>query len=66
MRRAVKINFKDGSSTLLELSKATSIRSDVGMLHLDRMQDGKWRLIFSEGLVNDFSKIDSLDIVRED
>ena len=65
MRRAIEIKFKDGSSKTLELSKATAIKADIGMLHLDRLPDKNWRLTFSEDITEEFSKIDSFKIIRE-
>jgi hypothetical protein len=65
MRRAVTIKFKDGTYRILELSKATAIRSDIGMLHLDKVKDGTWRLTFSNDVAEDFSKIVSLEMIRE-
>jgi hypothetical protein len=64
-RRAVAIKFKDGTSRILELSKATAIRSDIGMLHLDKFKDGTWRLTFSNDIAEDFSEIMSLEMIRE-
>jgi hypothetical protein len=64
-RKAFEIKFKDGTSTLLELSKATAIKADVGMLHLDRLRDSTWRLTFSDDIAEDFSKIESIGIIRE-
>jgi hypothetical protein len=66
VRRAVRINFKDGSSTTLELSKATEIRAAIGMLHLDKLKDGTWRLTYSSDITKDFSKVVSFEMVRED
>ena len=65
MRRAIEIKFKDGSSKTLELSKATAIKADIGMLHLGRLPDKNWRLTFSEDITEEFSKIDSFKIIRE-
>jgi hypothetical protein len=65
VKRLIEIKFKDGSTKALELSKATAIHVNTGMLHLDEMKDGTWRLTFSDGLADDFSKIESFDIVRE-
>jgi hypothetical protein len=64
-RRAVAVKFKDGTSKIIELSKATAIRSEVGLLHLDKFKDGTWRLTFSNDIAEDFSKITSLDMIRE-
>jgi hypothetical protein len=64
-RRAVAIKFKDGTSKILELSKATAIRSDIGMLHLDKFKDETWRLTFSNDVAEDFSNIMSLEVIRD-
>jgi hypothetical protein len=66
VRRALEIKFKDGSVKTLELCKATSIHVDTGMLHLDELKNGAWRLTFSDGLADDFSKIESFNVIRED
>jgi hypothetical protein len=69
MKRAVVINFKDGTKKELLLSKATAIRNegiDAGMLHLDKLFDGSWRLIFSDEIAKDFSTINSFTMLRED
>ncbi len=63
MRRAIKI---EGLDIELELSKATAITVDKKMIHLDELPDGTFRLIFSKSLVDDFSKIKGLTIIRED
>ncbi len=63
MKRAIRIVKKDGSFKDLELVKATSIKADVGMLHLDKLRKG-WRLIFSEDIEEDFSKIERFEIIR--
>jgi hypothetical protein len=49
----------------LELSKATAIQGKKKMIHLDELEDGTWRLIFSKDLIEDFRKIKSLEIIRE-
>jgi hypothetical protein len=66
MKRSIRINFKDNTYKDLELSKATAIKSDVGIFHLDKLSDGKWRLTFSNDVANDFSLIENIDIIRED
>lgn len=63
LRRAIEI---EGTELVLELSKATSIGVDKKMIHLDELEDGTYRLIFSKSLIDDFSKIKSLKIIRED
>lgn len=63
MRRAIKI---EGLDTELELSKATAVKTDKQMIHLDQLPDGTWRLIYNSKLIPDFTKVQSLTIVRED
>ena len=65
VRRAIEL---EGLDIVLELSKATAIKGKKRMIHLDELDDGTWRLLFSKDLVEveDFPKIKSLKIIRED
>ncbi len=63
LRRAIEV---EGTDLVLELSKATAIQGKKRMIHLDELDDGTWRLIFSKDLISDFSEIKSLKIIRED
>jgi hypothetical protein len=63
VRRAIEIK---GTDIVLELSKASAIQGKKRMIHLDELEDGTWRLIFSKDLVSDFSEIESLNIIREE
>lgn len=63
MRRAVKI---EGTELVLELSKATAVKTDKQMIHLDQLKDGTWRLIYNSNLIPDFTKVQSLTMIRED
>lgn len=63
MRRAIKI---EGLDIELELSKATAVRTDHNMIHLDQLTDGTWRLIFNGKMIPDFSKVEAFKIIRED
>ncbi len=62
-RRAIKIK---GIDTVLELSKATAIKTDKRMIHLDMMADGTWRIIYSSNLIPDFKEVEGFEIIRED
>lgn len=64
LRRAVKVNL-EGTDIVLELSKATAIQGKKKMIHFDQLEDGTWRLMFSKDLIEDFSKIKSFEIIRE-
>lgn len=56
----------DGESTELPLSKATLIKTNKQLINLEKLDDGTWRIIWSEGLIKDFSKVINLEVVRED
>ena len=63
MKRAIKI---EGTDIELELSRATAVRTKKRMIHLDEMKDGTWRLIYNEDMIPDFTKVESLKVIRED
>lgn len=63
MKRSIKL---DGLEKELVLSKATAVRTDKQMIHLDQLPDGTWRLIYNANLIPDFTKLNSMIIVRED
>ena len=62
MRRAIKLV---GTDIVLELSKATSVKTDNMMIHLDQLSDGSWRLIYNKELIPDFSLIEAFKMIRE-
>jgi len=51
----------------LSLSKATLLDDESlpGMIHLDELKDGTWRLTFTKKTIGDISTINSLNILRE-
>lgn len=63
MHRAIKL---EGLDQTLELSKATAVKTDKNMIHLDQLPDGTWRLIYNGNMIPDFSKLVALTIIRED
>jgi len=50
----------------LELSKATAIKVDKQMIHIDQLPDGTWRLIYSTSLIPDITQLKAITIIRED
>ena len=64
-RRELIIVKKDGSTVPLRIAKAVKIKTPKPILHLDQLKDGNYRLVWSEGLIDEFSEIDRFDIVRE-
>ena len=55
-----------GTDIVLELSKATAVKTQQEMIHFDKLPDGTWRLIYNSEMIPDFSKIECFKIVRED
>lgn len=67
IQRKFKFVFRDGSEKYLEIGKYTSIKAGVlnkVMLHIDKLDDGKMLLICNEDLIEDFSKIDRIELIR--
>jgi hypothetical protein len=62
-RRAIAI---EGTDIVLELSKATAVRTTKQMIHLDQLDDGTWRLIYNSNMIPDFTKVQALRMIRED
>lgn len=63
--RALVVELEDGSEMRLQLSRATMVRSAKQMIHLDRLDDGTWRLIWSGGTIPDFTTVKNLRMERE-
>jgi len=65
MERGILIEFSDKGNIYLKLSKATAVKTTKEMIHLDKLDDGTWRLIYNENLIEDFSKVKTLQVIRE-
>lgn len=63
-KRSIRINFNDGTFQELELERAASVKTSKSMINFDRMDNGKWRLIYDETLIPDFTKIHDFEIIR--
>jgi len=62
-RRSVEIQ---GTDMVMELSKATAVRTGKNMIHFDQLKDGTWRLIYNPKMIPDFTKVEGFKIIRED
>jgi hypothetical protein len=65
MKRAIKI---EGIDKELQLSKYTTVKLGKGknFIHLDELEDGTWRIVHTDGVIEDLTKVECLRIVRED
>ena len=63
VRRAIEI---EGTDVVMELSKVTMIRQ-IGFtgIHIDRLKDGTYRMIYGEALIPDIQKVQGFKIIRE-
>ncbi len=68
-RRIFRLKFSDVTYKDLEISKAAAIKLDQAeMMHLDKLQDGTWRLLYNPKVIDErsFSQLNEIEIVRED
>ena len=66
MKRAILI---EGIGKELELSGATVIKlkkTDKEFIYLDKMKDGRWKLVYTEKTIPKIEEVTGLKIIRED
>jgi hypothetical protein len=67
MKRAIAL---DGIGKELVLSKATEIseelRPEYEFIHLDKLKNGTWRIVYTASTIPDFKELQALRIVREE
>lgn len=61
MKRQIKLV---GTDTVLELSKFATPRTSKEFIHLDKLEDGTWRLLFNVRDI-DIRAVEALQIIRE-
>lgn len=66
VRRELVIVKKDGNRVVLPIVAATKLKVPKAMIHLDEMPRGGYRLIWSEGMIDEFAEIERIEVVRED
>lgn len=65
VQRSIVLVRNDGlAPTELGVSQVTWVNSSKNMIHLDELEDGSWRLIYTEGVIPDITKIKCLQIKR--
>jgi hypothetical protein len=69
IKRSIEIDFEDGSTKELELGKVVAMKSTndntSGKIYLEQMPNGKWRLLYTEDVIEDFTKVKGFNVVRE-
>ncbi len=66
VKRSMLLIGKGEVHNILDLSKVVEIRTEVEMIHLDKLKDGTWRLTYSNSTIPDIKDLETLQIVRED
>jgi hypothetical protein len=62
MKRSIQL---EGTGVELELSKFATPKTGKEFIHLDKLPDGTWRLLFNVDGV-DIKNVEALRILRED
>jgi hypothetical protein len=63
--RSIQVIQMGGGGEQLKLSKVTAIGiKGKQMLHLDQLDDGTWRLIYSKEIIPDIQKVLGFNIKR--
>ena len=55
----------DGMGVDLVLSKVTALTLKKEMIHLDQLDDGTWRLIYSKAIIPDITQVEGFKIKRD-
>jgi len=68
-KRAIEIEFKDGTTKELEIGKAVVMNGQSehtsDKIYLEQMKDGKWRLLYTEDVIEDFTEVKGFNVIRE-
>jgi hypothetical protein len=64
MRRAIKVNKRNGACDEYEISKFVVCKSNKIGFHIEPLKDGTVRLVIGD-LFDDASGIDCIEIIRE-
>ena len=64
----MRINFKDGSHKDLDIAQAVSMKlsnENDNRIYLEQLHNGSFRLMWTEGLIEEFSDVVNLEMIRE-
>lgn len=66
VRRAIRLNGIDTDE--LELAKVASVslkHTDKSFIYFDKLPSGKWQLVYTDNVIEDISKLISMEIIRD-
>ena len=64
-----KLLFKDKDGHIVKevaITKATKVNMDKPIFYIDDTKDGQMRLIWSSGMLDEFSEISTIEVIRDD
>lgn len=67
-KRAMRIHMMDGSFKDLSITQAVSMKTSKendSRIYLEQLNDGSYRLLWSEDIVPEFKDIKGLEVIRE-
>lgn len=67
--RKMRANFNDGSFKEFQISKAVKLNlanENDQRIYLESLPDGTFRLMWTEGMLDEFSDLINLEMIRED
>ena len=64
MNRSIKINGIDKELILTKNVAINNVAKEF--IHLDKLPDGTWRIIYTTTTIPDLTKVESFEIIRED
>ena len=68
-QRTMRLNFNNGSYKDLEIAFGVSMKSkgeNDSRIYLEQLDDGRYRLVWSENLMKEFSSLDNMQMIRTD
>lgn len=54
-----------GCDIELEMLKPVAVKTDVKMIHMDQLPNGKWKLIYNAQHIPNFADVQEFHIIRE-
>jgi hypothetical protein len=66
--RIMRANFKDGSHNDFKITRAVklNVKDDDKRIYLESLPDGTFRLMWTAGMLDEFSELVNLEMIRED
>ena len=69
-KRTVRLKFDDGSHKDLEIAFGVSMKSSKTKndkrFYLEQMEDGRYKMVWSEDLIENMPSLQGMEIIRED